>query len=298
MKAPRSKATWIRWAGTLLTLLLLGYLAAQQDWDTLRASFRQIEVWRWLAALGLTLLSRLAVALRWHVLLASAQPRLRLSQSMRLTFAGLFAANFLPTTIGGDVVRLAGAVQLRMDTALSTASLVADRLIGMAGMTLALPWGLARALDAGMPILQSAFLSFPGLFQKIRVFAQNLLEHFRFWARKPAPLLISLGFTLVHMACLFSSIAILLEGQGQSIPWLTIAGIWSLVYFITLLPVSINGLGLQEVSSTLLYAHLGGISMEASLTLAVLLRALQMLASLPGALFVPDILAAREETPR
>jgi hypothetical protein len=35
--------------------------------------------------------------------------------------------------------------------------------------------------------------------------------------------------------------------------------------------------------------------MEASLTLAVLLRALQMLASLPGALFVPGILAARED---
>jgi uncharacterized membrane protein YbhN (UPF0104 family) len=295
MKAPRSKATWIRWAGTLLTLILLGYLATQQDWEVLRASFQQIEPWRWLAALGLTLLSRLAVTLRWHVLLASAQPRMRFSQSLRLTFAGLFAANFLPTTVGGDAVRLVGAIQLRMDAALSTASLVADRLIGMAGMTLALPWGLARALDAGLPVLAGAILPFPALVQKVRVFLSHLMEHFRFWMRKPVPLVASLGFTLVHMVCLFTSIDILLAGQRQSINWLTIAGIWSLVYFITLLPVSINGLGLQEVSSTLLYAHLGGISMEASLTLAVLLRALQMLASLPGALFVPGILAARED---
>ncbi|MEJ5314730.1 MULTISPECIES: lysylphosphatidylglycerol synthase transmembrane domain-containing protein [Anaerolinea] len=295
MKVPRSKATWIRWAGTLLTLILLGYLATQQDWEVLRASFQQIEPWRWLAALGLTLLSRLAVTLRWHVLLASAQPRMRFSQSLRLTFAGLFAANFLPTTVGGDAVRLVGAIQLRMDAALSTASLVADRLIGMAGMTLALPWGLARALDAGLPVLAGAILPFPALVQKVRVFLSHLMEHFRFWVHKPVTLVSSLGFTFVHMVCLFTSIDILLAGQRQSINWLTIAGIWSLVYFITLLPVSINGLGLQEVSSTLLYAHLGGISMEASLTLAVLLRALQMLASLPGALFVPGILAARED---
>ncbi len=298
MKVPRSKANWIRWAGTLLTLILLGYLATQQDWETLRASFQQIEPWRWLAALGLTLLSRLAVTLRWHVLLASAQPRMRFTQSLRLTFAGLFAANFLPTTVGGDAVRLVGAIQLRMDAALSTASLVADRLIGMAGMTLALPWGLVRALDAGLPVLPGAVLPFPALAQKVTAFLSQLMEHFRFWVRKPASLFASLGFTLVHMVCLFTSIDILLAGQRQPIHWLTIAGIWSLVYFITLLPVSINGLGLQEVSSTLLYAHLGGISMEASLTLAVMLRALQMVASLPGALFVPGILAAREDLPK
>jgi len=65
--------------------------------------------------------------------------QISLAETLRLTFAGLFANNFLPSTVGGDVVRLAGAMQARYDSAISAASLVIDRLVGMAGMTLFLP---------------------------------------------------------------------------------------------------------------------------------------------------------------
>ena len=62
------------------------------------------------------MVSRLAVAGRWHVLMHSAGTGITPRQSIRLTFAMLFASNFLPTTIGGDVVRYAGAVRLGFDS--------------------------------------------------------------------------------------------------------------------------------------------------------------------------------------
>ncbi len=68
-------------------------------------------------------------------------------QSLRITFAGLFASNFLPTTIGGDVVRLAGAIQYELDAATSTASLVVDRLVGMAGMAMMVPFSLPSLMS-------------------------------------------------------------------------------------------------------------------------------------------------------
>ena len=88
------------------------------------------------------MVSRLAVAGRWHVLMHSAGTGIIPRQSIRLTFAMLFASNFLPTTIGGDVVRYAGAVRLGFDNAISLASLVVDRLVGMTGMAMALPFGI------------------------------------------------------------------------------------------------------------------------------------------------------------
>ncbi len=71
--------------------------------------------------------------------------------------------------------------------------------------------------------------------------------------------------------------------------WL-IAGLWSFVYLITLVPISINGYGVQEVALTLMFTNIGGISLKSGLTIAVLVRTMQMLASLPGAAYVPSIL--------
>ena len=69
---------------------------------------------------------------------------------------------------------------------------------------------------------------------------------------------------------------------------------WSHGWFpiVTLIPISINGFGLQELSVTYLFLHVGGMSAAASLGLAVLIRIIWMLASLPGAVFLPSILLA------
>ena len=67
------------------------------------------------------------------MLLRSAGTGISTRLSTQITFAGLFAANFLPTTIGGGVVRLTWTIRLGYDQAVCVASLVADRLVGMAG---------------------------------------------------------------------------------------------------------------------------------------------------------------------
>jgi hypothetical protein len=294
------RGLWLRAAGTLFTLALLVWLIRQQGWDEIGAALREVEPWRLWASLGLMLVSRTAVALRWHMLLREVNDGAPLGDSLRITFAGLFAANFLPTTIGGDVVRLAACLQLRFDAAISAASLVVDRLVGMAGMALVLPWGVARLAQVGLPDFGQtsavpALLSaswFGRAWGKALGFLRRILANFQLWAKRPRGLALALFFTLVHQTCLYITIRLMLDGMGEPVGWLRIAGIWSLVYFITLLPVSINGYGLQEISTTLLYAHLGGISTEAAAAVALLQRVVQMGASLPGIFFAPGIIAA------
>jgi uncharacterized membrane protein YbhN (UPF0104 family) len=62
---------------------------------------------------------------------------------------------------------------------------------------------------------------------------------------------------------------------------------------VTLIPISINGYGLQEFSMTLIFSNLGRASISEGLAAALLFRTLMVLVSLPGALFLPDILAAK-----
>ncbi len=276
---------------------LLIYLLSQQGWAAIAAALRQIAWWRFIAALVLVMVSRLAVAGRWHVLMHSAGTGITPRQSIRLTFAMLFASNFLPTTIGGDVVRYAGAVRLGFDNAISLASLVVDRLVGMTGMAMALPFGIpAYQHYLSVPAARSAPVipwARP-LANKIQRFLEELGQALKIWLKKPRYLLGALGFTWVHMLCTFGTVSVLLTGMGEHISFWTVMGLWSATYFITLLPISINGMGVQELAMAFFYAAVGGITPASGFALALLMRLLQMIASLPGALFIPDIMAGRK----
>ena len=301
-----SRQTLLRVLGTLVALALLIYVLSQQGWDQIGSAFREIALWRLVLAMILMIVSRLLVSARWYILLRSGGIDVSLRQGLRINFAGLFANNFLPTTVGGDVIRLAGALELKFDAATSTASLIVDRLIGMAGMALAVPFGLPSVLHAtAMQVV------FPMVFRQTRIgvavpflgkwgarardkgakISRRLLEALAIWLKQPRALFLGLVLTWAHMLCLFGILSLLFVGMGQRLPFWLIGGLYSIVYFVTLLPFSVNGYGLQELSMTLVFSTFGGASMSSGITAALLFRTLMMIASLPGALFVPEMLA-------
>jgi len=287
----RNRQFILQLAGTLLAILLLIWLLKEeQGGGEILAAMQQIKIADLLWVAILFFISRLAVACRWHVLLASGGVKLRLKDSLALTFMGLFATNFLPTTIGGDVVRLVGAMQLGFDRAVSLASLAADRLIGMLGMAMTVPIGVAYSWN----ILQNVPLtiSFFARFDKPFKFLKRTVSVFSIWLRKPASLLMALAFTWIHMLCLFGSIYIFVDDLGTHASFWMIAGLWSITYFITLIPISINGLGVQELVFTFLLSNVVGLTPAVALTIAVLIRGYFLLSSLPGAAFLPSILSA------
>lgn len=282
--------------GTVLAISLLVYLIDKGGWDEIVTAMRQIDLADLLWVAVLFVISRIAVGLRWHILLKSGGIDIRFKDSLGLTFTGLFASNFLPTTIGGDVVRLAGAMQLGYDRAVCLASIAADRLIGMLGMAMTAPIGLAYSWST----IQSgqAALSVVPFLKKPFAFIKRTVSIFSIWLKNPSSLFMSLAFTWVHMLCLFGSIYLFVDDLGSHISFWMSAGLWSLTYFITLIPISINGYGLQELSFTFLMSHVAGLTPAMSLTVAVLIRAYFIIASLPGAVFMPSILSAMTEEKR
>jgi len=276
-------------AGTILAVGLLAVLLKDDGWNEVVVTFGKIKTADLVWVALLFLVSRVATVFRWHVLLRSGGINMRLKDSMVITFTGLFASNFLPTTIGGDVVRLAGAMQMGFDRAVCLASIAADRLIGMLGMSMTVPIGVVQSWSLIQTTLSFSLIAF---IQKPLAFLKRTISTFSIWLKKPASLLLSLGFTWIHMICLFSSIYLFLDDLNSHVSFWMIAGLWSLTYFITLIPISINGYGLQELSFTFLFSHVAGVSPAASLTISVLLRAYQVIASLPGALFLPSAMAA------
>jgi hypothetical protein len=159
-------------------------------------------------------------------------------------------------------------------------------------MALALPLGI-YAMWGALPLSASIMAIAPlrNLLQRILGILRKIWEALLLWLHRPRSLLMALVWTTVHMICLFGSIWLLLLGMQDAIPFWEVAGLWSITYFVTLLPISINGLGVQEVSIALLLINIGGVSPQHGLSAAVILRTLIMIASLPGAIFIPGLIA-------
>ena len=288
----------LRVLGTVVAIALVLYFIREEGWEEIASAVTRIEMWRFAVAIALTLISRFAVARRWHVLLTSGGVKATWGQSLRITFAGLFANNFLPTTVGGDVARLAGALQNGFDATVSAASLVVDRLVGLLGFAFTLPIGLQILANANLPVGSSVSLAAAAtqtswiqrMTIRIRKIWDRLLKALRLWLSQPRAMVTALLFTFVHMLCLFGTLYLLLEGMHDPLSFWTVAGLQSLVYIFTLIPISISGWGLQELSISYAFTTLGHVDPANSLVLALLIRILYILASLPGALLLSDVL--------
>ena len=292
----RNRQRLVQLVGTILAIVLLVFLLREGGWNEILNAMRQIRIVDLFWVALLFLISRLAVVARWHVLLKSGGVDIRFKDSASLTFTGLFASNFLPTTVGGDVVRLGGAMQMGFDRAVCLASIVADRIIGMFGMFMVAPLGLVYAWNV-IPAIPSK-LSFLGFIQKPLDFVKRTFATFSIWLKKPGLLLLSLLFTWIHMICLFTSIYIFMNDLGSHVSFWMVAGLYSLTYFITQIPISINGYGLQELSFTFLFSNVAGVTPAISFTVGLLFRAYLVIASLPGALLLPSTLAAMTDKQR
>jgi glycosyltransferase 2 family protein len=296
---------WWRWVITIIAIGLF-IVVIYKSKDDFLLTMQTASPGYALIGLLFLFISRQAVAARWYALLKTSQTPVSYLDALKLTYAGLFATNFLPTSIGGDLVRFVGMVQAGVDSALVLASLIMDRIIGLAGMSLMVPGGiflLSHPIEPAVLSISSSFaFSASGfitwlnkLWQKLLAFIRKLIQDLIFWFKHPKNLLLSLFFTLIHEALLFGMLWFFLRSVGEDIPLWVIASIYSLSYLATLIPLSIGGLGIQEMSITYLYSHFGGVSVQAALALAVLTRIAFVINSLPGAFFLPSILRKQNQ---
>ena len=188
----RNRTLLLRLFGTLAAIVPIVLLIREEGWIKIVDSLRQISPMNFFLALASLLVSRIFVIARWQVLLQSGGVKIPFRRTAELTLMGLFASNFLPTTVGGDVVRLAGVMQMGFDRAVSLASIAADRLVGLAGMLFAVPFGLPPAWESLQQIVASHPLALIVSLQRPIRFARRTLRTFSIWWHQPRALLVSL----------------------------------------------------------------------------------------------------------
>jgi len=289
-----------RWLLTIAAVGLFIYQFTRQDTREIFNILKSIPIPSLLAAIVLLMGSRFAVAARWNALLKINDPKPTFVNSLKITFAGLFSGNFLPTSVGGDVVRLMMGKQANLDGVYVTSSLILDRIIGFSGMFFFMPFGLSMWINSpenpfaasGLFLLPFA-LAFSDIFKKvwesIKKFFSKIWDSLKLWRNNPRYLLEALGYTFLHMFLFFSAMWIYLHALHVDLSFFKMGTIYSLSYVISLFPVSIGSLGIQEMAISYFFSTLGNVPAESAYALALLIRISFLICSIPGVFFLPDL---------
>ncbi len=276
-------AVIIRWGGTLLSSALFIWLLARQDWQRLLTSAAGVGLWTLAAGLALYVISFGFNTLRWCFLLWAQNTNISFWQAWRLTWAGNFASNFLPSTIGGDGFRMLAIYPYAGRKTIAIGSVALDRIINMAAMTCLVPLSLWMF---GAKLMTLFSIALPAPVQKlVDQYFPRLAAAFRDWAARP------LAFVWAFLAAWPSNLAPMLATYlvarqlGIEVSYIQVMAVQTVTYFLSVLPISVNGYGLREVAYTTLYAALGA-SLEQASALALITRFLMVTVTLPGAFWL------------
>ena len=259
-------------SATVLTLLFL-LLPRASLW----AAIKRVSPAAWLMTLAAYLLLHLLGVTKWRMMVNLAGGGLTFAAAVRCYYAGLFGSVYLPSIIGGDVVRAGLALrQAKSKVGLLLGSL-ADRIQDLLALAvvagigaLLLPrqldpqsrrifWFLALAFLAGILGLLGLMAVLPArrfpfrLRRKIAEIRQGI----RAGLRRPQIMLLSLCFGIVLQIGLTMLNSFLADACGLHIARTVWLFVWPLSKIAAMMPVSQGGIGVREATLVALLRPFG-----------------------------------------
>ena len=250
---------------------------------------------------------------RWRILLRAQHivvPTRTLSESY---WIALFFNNFLPSNIGGDVVRIADTSRVAGSKTLAATVVLVDRILGMFALLTVCAVGAAGSQLVGIDIPGTGWLELaaiavlgvciplfvaPGLLDKLLgpvravghpwllerlALLQSALGRFR---SQPSSLFGALGGALVVQIVVVVFYALTARSLSIPLPVLLAGVLVPVAMAVQMAPVSINGFGLREAVFSFFFVRFG-FGVEAGVAVSLLGTALVMIFSLGGgALFL------------
>ena len=290
---------------------LLIVLFARIDVGRLWQTARQASL-PWLAfALALFSVNVLAATWRWRLLLGAQRVDMPGRTLLGSFLVAQFFNNFLPSNIGGDVVRISDSAKAAQSKTLATTVVLVDRGVGLLGLVLVAALGataagsLQRAAAPILPLwlwagfLVAAAASAPvvlspdgvgRLLQPLTVFhpewvgdridmLTTTLGRFRDRPAALAGCFAGAVFVQVTMVVFYFAVAYALH---LNVSMWNLGVIVPISFVVQMLPISVNGFGVREATFSFYFARIGQ-PIESALLVSLVAQALIMLFSLTGA---------------
>ncbi len=289
---------------------LLYWLLSKIDRQTLWHQFQAASpVWIGIA-LVLYLLMLCVSAWRWHRLLEALSVVTTFRHLLASYLVATFFNNFLPSNIGGDVIRIRDTSAASGSTTQAATTVLLDRVIGLLGLIFVAALGASTAIELGdsepfnplwlwlgtgggiavilallyHPRLISVALRPLTVLHKDWVTRQieRLVDMFERFAQAPSALGKGFGGAVVVQIILVFFYAALARAMQIPMPTVHLAVLIPMSFIVQLLPLSVNGFGVRESIFAFYFAQLH-LPRESAIALSFLGAALIMLFSVSGA---------------
>jgi glycosyltransferase 2 family protein len=306
----RTRAIVVPCVKAAVSVALLAVLFSRVDGARLLAAARQASAPWLIGALALYAVMVLASAWRWGVLLTAQDIRLPFRTLTSSFLVATFFNNFLPSNIGGDVVRVADTAPAAGSRTLATTVVLLDRGLGLLGLVLIAAIGATAGspLADGGPVAAvvlwgslcaAAVVIAPALFRP-HAFARilsplralhptwvdvrigrltNALSRF---GQAPGALAACFFGAVIVQAVLVGFYLAIAHSMRIPIGFTELAVIVPISFIVQMVPLSMNGFGIREATFGFYFNRLG-LPLESALLISFMGAALIMVFSLSGA---------------
>ena len=289
----RSRLLWLRITTSVVFILLIIYFS---DVSEVFSNIAEANM-GWLGvAIIFQFFGPIIISLRWRQLLAVQDVLLPWRYLFLSTLISTFFRQFLPSIVGGDIVRAHHAVKAGASMSISLMSLLVDRLSGMVALlvfaivgvavggdiTDRLPgiwrWLAAAGVLLGALVVLLTFgapknknanhtISNVTLIHKARLKLSNIANSLRIYRGKFRVLLNSLLLSFALQANIVAFVWAISRALNMQVPFGAFFVVVPVATIVMMLPISINGIGLREGIYVFLLGS-WGVSPEVSLSLA------------------------------
>jgi uncharacterized protein (TIRG00374 family) len=296
---PDNKALWGIVIKVVISGLIFGFIFRSIDLGGVLDNYRELEPRLLLLGVVFQLLSTLLAAYRWYLVMQPLGFGQNVQFYQRSYFKGHFFNQGLPTSIGGDAVRVVDVARCGFRKREALLGVAIDRGLGLVGLLILnlvanlfspelLPAGVMWTLNS---LVIGGLVGFAVLVQLRRIAALKQIRLLGFFYTLSGELakvlsgwrcsVMQLGLSVaVH---LLSLVGIFLIGRsvGVNFDLGTFLVMIPPVILLTLIPVSLAGWGVREGAMIGLFTLIGG-DKTAVLSMSILYGLVLIITSLPG----------------
>jgi glycosyltransferase 2 family protein len=291
---------------TGLLALLFSRIDAGRAWTIVR---RASVPWLVIAQ-AVYFVNVLASTWRWQLLLDAQDVHVRRKTLLGSYLVAQFFNNFLPSNIGGDVIRIRDTARPAQSKTLATTVVLVDRGLGLMGLALvaAMSATVAASGRAATPIwplwLWAGFLAcaavsapavltpvgFGRLLQPLTVFhpewvgdrIEKLTAALSRFRARPSALAGCFGGAVFVQLCIVAFYFTVTYALHLNVTFWDLAVIVPVSFIVQMLPVSLNGFGVREATFAFYFTK-QGLPLESALLVSLAATAMVMVFSLSGA---------------
>lgn len=306
----------------VISLLLLILVLRKVGFNDLIETLRNTNPFWLLISFSLEPLLILVSVIKWQILLKSQDSDVPLPRLYGLYMVGRFFNNFLPSTVGGDVIRGYELGNYTKNFTGAIASIFVERLTGLITLivlaivslflhtrllgdirlnlvvgsaVIGLVGVLWLTLDSRPLSLLDRRLTFP-IARKFIPTLQKFQSSLNDYREHRWTLTLALLWSFVFMFLAIANVYTSALSFHRPISFLEIAAIVPLILLVSMLPFTFNGLGLQEWAYVLLFALIG-LPVSVGLSTIILIRGKNLIVAALGGLIYPLIKLSKDRTP-